>query len=270
MADNPPLPRADERWALFLDVDGTLVAIAATPAAARVEPALLPLLERLARDSDGALALISGRSLAGIDALFEPLRLPAAGLHGWERRRADGSLVPRNEPSALLDRLRPRLVAYAAAHPDLLLEDKGSSLCVHYRMAPHRGDALLRFARRLAAAEPGLHVMTGRKVVEFQPRGADKGRAIAAFLAEPPFAGRSPAFAGDDATDEHGFAAVNELGGISIRVTDGETRARPSVARYRLCSVAELHRWLAALADELAQPARRSRGGTAAVDRALS
>jgi trehalose 6-phosphate phosphatase len=264
MGQGPPLPEAGERWALFLDVDGTLVAIAATPEQARPDPALLPLLERLSRVSEGALALVSGRSLASIDQLFAPLLLPAAGLHGWERRRSDGSVVRREPVAAPLARLRPRLAAYAAARPGLLLEDKGASLALHYRLVPERGAALRRFARDLAAAEPELRLLTGRKVVELQPRGADKGQAILAFLDEPAFAGRRPVFAGDDATDEDGFAAVNAAGGVSLRVVDTETRGRRhSTARYSLQGMATLREWLDALAQRLDTGERGTHTGTA-------
>lgn len=252
MVNLPPLPRPGDRWALFLDVDGTLVAIAETPEAVRAEPGLLSLLERLAAANDGALALISGRNLAGIDAVFRPLRLPAAGLHGWERRRGDGTLAPGGEPTAILGPLRPVLTAFAAARPGLLLEDKGGSLALHYRLAPHYAAAVCHRAREIAAAEPQLRLIEGRKVVEFVPCGSDKGAAIADFLAEPPFAGRIPVYAGDDTTDEDGFVAVNRLGGLSIKVANPETRGRHgSQARYRLPSVAALHAWLAALAERL-------------------
>lgn len=259
-----PLPEAGERWALFLDVDGTLVAIAATPELARPAPALLPLLQRLERANEGALALISGRSLVGIDRLFAPLRLPAAGLHGWERRRADGAVARRDPPAALLDRLRPRLGAYAGARRGLLLEDKGTSLALHYRLSPERGPALRRFVGRLAREEPELRLLAGRKVVELQPCGANKGEAILAFLAEPPFAGRRPVFAGDDTTDEDGFGAVNAAGGLSLRVADAETRGRgPSAAQYRVTGVAALHRWLRAVAQRLEAEDRGARSRAA-------
>jgi trehalose 6-phosphate phosphatase len=271
MGDFLPLPEPGERWALFLDVDGTLIPIAATPEAARPDPALLPLLERLRQGCGDALALISGRNLASLDALFAPLQLAAAGLHGRERRRADGSSVPSGGPSALLARLRPRLQAYAAVRPGILLEDKGGSLALHYRQAPERGAALRRFAGRLVRAEPELRLLVGRKVVELQPRGADKGRAIEAFLAEPPFAGRRPVFAGDDATDEQGFAAVNARGGLSLRIVDEETRRRPrSAARHSLSGVDTFHCWLGAVAQRLETGDRSARSGTAGFHPVLS
>jgi trehalose 6-phosphate phosphatase len=257
MVDLPPLPGPGDRWAIFLDVDGTLVAIAPTPEAVRVEPGLLALLERLRQANDGALALVSGRGLASIDALFRPLILPAAGLHGWERRRADGTLASLGEPTEILAPLRPRLAQFAATRAGLLFEDKGGSLAVHYRRAPHYGATVCRFARELAAAEPRLRLIEGRKVVELVPRGSDKGEAIAEFLAEPPFAGRIPVYAGDDTTDEDGFVAVNRLGGLSIKVANPEGRGRHgSAARYRLPSIAKLHGWLAALAERL-EPGHR-------------
>ncbi len=244
------MPGRGERWAVFLDLDGTLIAIAATPEMARPAPGLLPMLERLGVATEGALALVSGRPLAGIDALLAPLRLPAAGLHGAERRRADGSIVPDWAPHEALDRVRPLLLEAVAAEPGLRLEDKGGSLALHYRLVPEQGAALRRLAQSIASAEPGLRVIDGRKVMEFQPRGRDKGRAIAAFLAEPPFAGRMPIFAGDDATDEDGFAEVERRGGMSIRIANAEARSAPA-ARYRLPSVAALHRWLKGVADAL-------------------
>ncbi len=265
MDDVPPLPGTGEAWALFLDVDGTLVAIAPTPEAVRAEPALLALLERLLRVCDGALALISGRSLASIDRIFQPLVLPAAGVHGWERRRADGLAMPINVPADALLPLRPALETYAATHPGVLFEDKGDSVALHYRLAPRLGAAVCRLARRLVAEHPELRLVEGRKVVEFVPRGADKGRAVGAFLAEPPFAGRRPVYVGDDATDEDGFTIVNQRGGLSVRVDDPEQRARSTAAQFRLPSLRAAHAWLAAVAARLdGDAAAAPLGGTAA------
>lgn len=250
MGEMPPLPGNAERWALFLDVDGTLAPIAATPAFVSIAPQLLPLLERLRRGCGGALALVSGRRLADIDALFAPLRLPAGALHGAERRRDDGSLSRSEPPAEDLETLRPRLAAYAAARPGLVLEDKGASLALHYRLAPRYGTEISAFARRLAAGLPHLRLIEGRKIVEFAPRGSDKGRAIGAFMREAPFQGRRPVFAGDDTTDEDGFAAVNDAAGYSIKVISSETEARTqSRAQFTVPSVEALHHWLGAVAD---------------------
>jgi trehalose 6-phosphate phosphatase len=177
--------------------------------------------------------------------------LPAAGLHGWQRRRADGALAPVSEPAEILAPLRPVLAAYATARPGLLFEDKGGSLALHYRLAPYYGTAVRRLARRLATPESRLRVIEGRKVVELQPGGADKGTAVAAFLAEPVFAGHRPVYAGDDTTDEDAFHVVNRLGGLTVRVAEPERQSNASAAQYGVPSVAALHGWLAAVAERL-------------------
>jgi trehalose 6-phosphate phosphatase len=238
----PPL---EPLSALFLDVDGTLLEIAPRPELVRVPDGLPSLIMRLSAAREGALALISGRPLAQLDQLFQPWRGAAAGLHGLERRRADGILdcVVDGDSAAALDRLRPKLAALAADRTGLTLEDKGGTLALHYRATPEREPEIRAVVdalhREIASA---LRLITGKMVVEFQPRGADKGRAIAAFLAEPPFLGRRPVFVGDDTTDEDGFAEIRRRGGIAIRVgpSDGAT-----TANYRLPTVEAVLAWLA-------------------------
>ena len=206
------------------------------------------MLASLQQASGGALALLSGRRLDDLDRIFWPLRLPAAGIHGLERRRADGSLeIMGGEAIAAL---RQPLGAFAAQEPGLLLEDKGLALALHYRGAPHREAATRAFARALAArSSAALRLLEGKMVVEFHANYADKGRAIELFMAEPPFRGRRPVFAGDDVTDEDGFRAVRRLGGIAVRV--GEVGA--SAAQWHLPSVAALRAWLQAATLEAAE-----------------
>lgn len=247
----PPIPGAAEAWALFLDIDGTLLPLAPSPDEVRVDPGLVGLLDRLERQLAGALALVSGRAIATIDRLFQPLALPAAGLHGLERRRADGTRRD-SAPAPVLAVLRPRLAAYAAARPGLLFEDKGNSLALHYRGAPQRGAAVRRLGRRIRLESAGaIRLIAGKAVVEFQPPGVDKGRAIAAFLAEPPFRGRRPVFVGDDTTDEDGFAAVLQEHGVAVKVDPPERRSGASLAPYRLTGPGGVRRWLEALAASL-------------------
>ena len=238
----PPL---DPRSALFLDVDGTLLEIAPRPELVQVPDGLPSLMVRLSAQREGALALISGRPLAQLDRLFQPWQGAAAGLHGLERRRADGTLdcVVDGVSAAALDRLRPKLAALAADGTGLILEDKGGTLALHYRAAPQR-EAEIRAVVEALHRETAsvLRLITGKMVVEFQPRSADKGRAIAAFLAEPPFVGRRPIFVGDDTTDEDGFAEICRRGGLAVRVAplDGAT-----AASYRLPTVEAVLAWLA-------------------------
>jgi trehalose 6-phosphate phosphatase len=239
-----PPPPLDGGSALFLDVDGTLLEIAPRPDLVHIPPALPALLCSLVQRHGRALALVSGRPLGELDRLFRPWSGAAAGLHGIERRRADGSLdlgIDRAAEAAL-ERIRPRLAALANEGGGLLLEDKRGSLALHYRAAPERAEEILVLAKALRR-ETGtsLRLIAGKMVVEFQPRGADKGAAIAAFLGEPPFHGRQPVFVGDDATDEDGFAEIERREGIAIRVGPAaETRAR-----YGLPSVETVLAWLA-------------------------
>ncbi len=200
----------------------------------------------LERATEGALALVSGRSLEQLDGLFAPLRLSAAGLHGLERRNLRAAAVVRAEPDpAILAAARARLAAFAGQHPGVLLEDKGLTLALHYRKAPQQQAAATALASAVAAASRGaLALLEGKMVLELKPPGVDKGQAIAALIDEAPFAGRQPVFAGDDTTDEAGFAVVNRLAGVSIRVG---ADARPTAAAYGHASVAAVQRWLAGL-----------------------
>lgn len=235
----PPSPDAS---ALFLDVDGTLLPIASQPDAVTVPPGLLTLLADLEQQLHGALALVSGRSIADLDRLFAPLALPAAGVHGLERRGADGTLH-REATAALLDPLRRPIEDFIAARPGLLLEDKGQSLALHYRSAPDREPEVETLLGELLGAAPSpLSLQRGKMVIELRAGSADKGTAIEAFSKEAPFAGRVPVFIGDDVTDEDGFRLINRLGGLSIRVGD----AQDSAAVCTLPDEAAVDAWLRA------------------------
>jgi trehalose 6-phosphate phosphatase len=192
--------------------------------------------------------LVSGRRLDTLDRLFQPLRPPAAGLHGVERRAADGTVTRSPLPPDALDPLRTRLARVVEEIEGLLLEDKGQALAVHYRRAPARErDARLLVAEAARELGSEFELLEGKKVLEVRPRGTGKDKVVDAFMAEPPFAGRTPVFIGDDRTDEDGFAAVNRLGGHSIRVGgEGE-----SAARYRVGDASALRDWLAGVAGAL-------------------
>lgn len=246
----PPRPHHGERWAFFLDVDGTLIEIAETPTAVSVPPGIVELLRRLHAGAGGAVALVSGRRIAELDRLFAPLILPAAGLHGAERRRADGRVVRAGPPPRTLDPARRELGAFAARAPGVLLEDKGSALALHVRGAPERETEARRLVEAVARTLDGAYrVQPGKMVVELKPAGAGKDVVVDAFLAEPPFAGRRPVFCGDDATDEDGFHAVNARDGVSVRVAN---EPRPATeARWSVESVPALRQWLEGVAEVL-------------------
>ena len=215
--------------ALFLDFDGTLVELAATPDAVVVAPGLVAALRVLYQRLDGRLAIVSGRPIVQIDAMLAPLALPAAGVHGMERRDAGGGLHYAPLPSFAA--VQACALDLAARHPRLIVEHKRGALALHFRQAPEL-EALCQAAMLQAIrASPGMLLMHGKMVLEVKPAGIGKGSAIRDFLAEPPFAGHRPLFAGDDTTDEAGFAHVQEVGGLALKIGDGA-----SVARHRLAT----------------------------------
>jgi trehalose 6-phosphate phosphatase len=242
----PPPPRADmASLALFVDVDGTLVDIAARPDAVVVDAALPSTLKRLKAKLGGALAPVSGRPVRDIDALLD-LGGTAAGLHGAELRGPDGAALAAPILHEGLDAARRRAVEAAAAIPGLLVEDKGGAIALHYRAAPDAELDVRRAATAmLDAAGDGYELLHGKLVIELKPASSDKGAALAALMTIAPFAGRTPWMIGDDATDEDAFAEVNAERGVSIVVGP----RRPTVARYALAGPAEARAWLAALAN---------------------
>lgn len=258
MTDAPTAPAPVDGWpsaerlALFLDVDGTLVEIADRPEGVRVEPRLPPILARLRARTGNALALVSGRPIAQLDQLFASDTLPAGGIHGLQRRSADGTLHPVPDTAAL-EAVRGAFRDVARADDRLVLEDKRLAVAVHYRAAPELRDRILPMVEALVAkADGALDLLSGKMVFEVRPAGSGKDRAVAAFLDEAPFHGRIPVFIGDDTTDEDGFVEVNRRGGLSVHV--GFERPRTE-ARYRVADVATVHDLLAALADPETPPA---------------
>jgi trehalose 6-phosphate phosphatase len=204
--------------ALFLDVDGTLIDFAASPDEAAAPPELPGILAAARRRVGGALALVSGRSIAELDRLMAPLQLPASGLHGAEIRLVPGGAfnTPDKLSAALVDALRGELTQYPGAR----VEDKGASVAIHYRAAPHLAPELHQLLTRyLGRAEgPPLELMVGELVYELKPPGFDKGTAIAAFMQRAPFAGRQPVFVADHPIDQAGFAKASALGGYGLSV----------------------------------------------------
>jgi trehalose 6-phosphate phosphatase len=233
----PPRLTEIERPALFLDFDGTLVAIAATPDAIQVPGDLATQLGELAERLGGRLALISGRATGDLERHLGAMPFARAGSHGVDRYTADGEeLGPPPEP------IPAQAVATMQAFAErdgILYETKPHGGALHYRNAPELAHEVNELAEVLAASH-GLSVKLGKCVTELVRPGADKGAAVRAFMADGEFAGALPVFIGDDLTDEDGFAVAAELGGFGVIV--GERR--PTAARYRLASVADVHHWL--------------------------
>lgn len=236
--------------ALFLDFDGTLVDIVERPEDVVVDPALPEVLLRLQERLGGALAIISGRPIAFLDARLAPHRFDMAGLHGLEHR-IGGRLSlcdPADHPE--LRAMVARLGDIVAPKPGILIEDKGCSVAIHWRLAPQEKDFALATARAaVEALGADYRVQYGKAVAEILPAAAGKGKVIERFLQQDPYRGRRPVFAGDDLTDENGFRTVNAHGGLSVRIGSGET-----VAGARLGTPAALRHSLSVWASEGSLP----------------
>lgn len=217
-----------DAWALFLDIDGTLIDLAETPEGVTVPDGLVDVLAKLADRLNGALGLVTGRTVTFADTLFAPLSLPIAGLHGAERRRISAE-VDRLPEDAGFSTLKRSLARVTADWDGVIIEDKGSAVAAHFRQAPQwQGslEAIMQAALEEAGADYALQ--RGKMVIEIRPARASKGEAIRAFLKEEPFRGRKPITIGDDLTDEAMFEVANELGGLSIRIGEHQETAAVS------------------------------------------
>lgn len=229
-----------EAVALFLDVDGTLLRIRDNPSEVQADRELIHVLEACSIELDGAMSLVSGRSIAEVDRIFAPAVFPVAGAHGAELRiHADDKVSAPHEP--LPGKVIKSLEALAARNGRLLVEKKRGGASLHYRKAPELEEECRRVVTKLLAElGDAYRLIAGKMVFEIAPAGHNKGAAIRSFLDIPPFAGRLPVFLGDDVTDEDGFRIVNQLEGMSIRVGDSVH----SEAHYELPDVAAVRAWL--------------------------
>lgn len=232
-------PSADpSQHALFLDFDGTLVGFADDPEAVEIAPGLAADLMRLGVLFGGALALVSGRSIASLDRLLAPARLPAAGVHGLEFRRAD-RVESNAREAARLAAARRHVMAAIGPDDPIGIEDKGGAIVLHFRRFPGEADRARGIAAEAASTDRELVAVDGHAIAEIRPRAVTKAGAIGRFMREAPFSGRLPVFVGDDTTDEDGFRAVMGAGGFAVKVGAGET-----AAGYRLADVPAVHAWL--------------------------
>src|SRR6202050_4546408 len=232
LEQNAPLPEASLKpavsdlalrlieCAVLLDIDGTLLDLAPTPREVWVPPGLAKTLSQLHEKTSGALALVSGRSLNDIDLIFAPEQFPAVGGHGAEMRiSADSEAVAVHAPP--MDKeLKRRLAAIARLSPGILLEDKGYSLALHYRLAPHAERAIYEAISLIRADLPNapIEVLPGKCVCEIKQAGFDKATGVHELMTHEPFKGRRPIFIGDDVTDESVFAIMPDFGGLAFSV----------------------------------------------------
>jgi trehalose 6-phosphate phosphatase len=240
----PPGPLDVRRMALFLDLDGTLAGIEVQPSLVRPDSRRNRLLTRLSEALEGRLAVVSGRALADVDRILGGGVRAVAAVHGLDRRTASGERFTA-EPPAGIGEARGAAAEALAEPAGLLIEDKGLAFAIHYREAPQLASEVSDVATRIAGAF-GLELQPGSMVIELRAPGHDKGDAVEAFMAEPPFEGAVPVFVGDDLTDEDGFDAARGLGGFGVLVGP----SRRTAAGFRLENVQAVLGWLSAAVPE--------------------
>lgn len=241
------LPPPLDQTALLLDIDGTLLDLAPTPRQVWVPPDLANTLSRLLMRTSGALALVSGRSLNDIDLIFAPELFPAVGGHGAEMRLSTDSEAVATHAPPMDTELKRRLAAIAKLSPGILLEDKGYSLALHYRLAPHAEKAIYEAVSLIRADLPSaqIEVLPGKCVCEIKHSGFNKASGVVELMTHEPFRGRRPIFIGDDVTDESVFAIMPDFGGLAFSVG----RRAHGVAGH-FDEPRDVREWLAHLLDD--------------------
>jgi len=206
--------------ALLLDIDGTLLELMPTPREVYVPTGLSRTLNGLLEKTSGALALVSGRSLNDIDLIFAPDQFPAVGGHGAEMRLTGDSEAIATHAPPLDKELKRRLATIAKLSPGILLEDKGYSLALHYRLAPHAEKAIYAAVSLIRADLPNapIEVLPGKCVCEIKHAGFTKASGVRELMTLEPFRGRRPLFIGDDVTDETVFAIMPDFDGVAFSV----------------------------------------------------
>src|SRR5947208_3721252 len=241
------------RMAILLDIDGTLLDLAPTPREVWVPPDLATDLNRLLQRTSGALALVSGRSLNDIDLIFAPEQFPAVGGHGAEMRISQDSEAVATHAPPMDRELKRRLAAIAKLSPGILLEDKGYSLALHYRLAPHAEKAIYEAVSLIRADLPNapIEVLPGKCVCEIKHSGFTKATGVLELMAHEPLKGRRPIFIGDDVTDEAVFGIMPDLGGLAFSVGRRATGVADHFDEPR-----DVREWLAHLLDDEAAAGR--------------
>lgn len=222
---------------MLLDLDGTLIDIAPTPDSVVVPPDLPSTLLRLRADLDDALAIVTGRRIAEVDALLPGIPYAVAGEHGGALRTAPDANERHIQVPPVPQAWFTAAEALIAAHPGTILERKSRSFVLHFRLAPDAGPIFHRVLTDMLAGSATHRIGAAHMAWEVKPLGIDKGGAVLALMAQPPFVGRVPVFIGDDVTDEDGMRAARDLGGIGLRVQECFTDA------------AGVRRWLSDLAS---------------------
>jgi len=215
----PPTSLDLNEVAFLFDVDGTLLDLAPTPREVWVPASLRDSLACLSTRTAGAVAFVSGRPLKELDLIFTPLQFPGVGGHGAEFRRTGEHAILQLAVELDSD-LKRWLPMATEIGPGILVEDKGYSLALHYRLVPDKGPAVETEVRQICAKLPKamIEILPGKSVIEVKQVGFNKATGVKRLMRHGPFASRRPLFFGDDITDEDVFAIMPEFRGLAFSV----------------------------------------------------
>lgn len=221
--------------AFFLDFDGTLIDLAATPDGIVVPDELIPALNDLHSMLDGRVAIITGRSDSDVARYLVKFRGPVYASHGgclhWNGMRENIAAVPDN-----LQDLTDHARQFASQHPPSVLEEKSMGFAIHYRAKPDLETTVREYVDGVAAGNPTLAVQSSKMAFEVKAAEVSKGAALDDAVSRFGWTASTPWMFGDDTTDEVAFQAAQALGGYGVKIGQGE-----SVANYRLRTPADLH-----------------------------
>lgn len=235
-----------DHYAVFLDVDGTLVSIAPRPGDIYFDVQLCQLLGALHHATRGATALISGRDIQDLQRLAQAVSVTLIGGHGSDIYHASNQEKWQAPIDALCHaQITQRVQDWGLSYPQLHIETKSHGIAIHFRQARHLQPQIEQFLQHLLVQYPMYTMQQGKMVLEVRLSNINKGGAIAQLLSRPPFFCKCPIMIGDDLTDESAFQVVNQRGGLSFKVG---SFSEPSCATYRVQDVKAvrilLEQWL--------------------------
>jgi len=236
---------------LFLDYDGTLADFAPTPDHILPDPALIHLIEGLARKPGIRVSILSGRRLSHLRQLLPVAGIILAGTYGIELLEESGQMIQRLQYEKLrpaLEAIKPEWHQLIQGRDGFFLEDKGWTLALHARFASDdEAEQVLPRAMEVVNAAPlarEFRILGGHRFLEIAPRLASKRETVEYLLSHYSLPDARLLYIGDDDKDEEAFPLIHAHGGIAVKVFQPSQSALPTTADFSLASPAETRDWL--------------------------
>lgn len=217
----------NQNYSLFLDIDGTLADFSLDPNHSFVKQKNLSIIKELLKFNI-SVNIVTGRPLEQAQRFFSPLKLTIAATHGLEIFFEKNNVFQENNAvfdAQTLKKINQDIDQRCALYPQIRIEHKPHSVALHYREYPDYKNQAMNILTHIQLKYPDFKIITGKYVFELVPIQANKGLAIKKIIQQQRLDSTFPIFIGDDLTDEAGFAVINHLAGMSIKVGLGETQA---------------------------------------------